>query len=165
MKITTIYSALIIAAFFMSARYATAGPYIKIESVDAASNYPTVRVHLTVSGLHDEEAETLDDTHISVVEDGSRVIKGVSVTRQNDPDYYLCVVFSIDSSKSIDKKFMARIKSTARDMVKGLEERDRIALFRFNDRVVMMNDFTQNKDEIIRKINRIERHGTRTLLY
>ncbi len=50
-------------------------------------------------------------------------------------------------------------------MIDQMDKKNRIALFRFNDRVVKLNDFTIDRDEIIKNINQIQRHGTKTLLY
>jgi FOG: FHA domain len=143
-----------------------AGQLVKIEKIDASSvAYPTVKVFLCINGIHDCDITAPEEKTLSFYEDGSRVEESITVTKQVYDEHYLYLVFSIDSSKSISKKFLRQIKSSARDIVRSIGPQDKIAVYRFDDHVSLLNTFTQNTDQIIRNINSVKRHGTKTLLY
>lgn len=152
-------------ALIISALSVRGGPHLTIENVDTDSHYPSVRVHFTVYGLDDASADSLGATHLSIFEDRTRIVDDITVTRQRDAENHICMVVSIDSSRSISKEIMSRIRKTARDMINQMDTKNRIALFRFNDRVVQLNDFTDDRDEVIQNLDQIQRHGTKTLLY
>ncbi len=152
-------------ALIINAPSAIGGSNLTIENVDPDSHYPAIRVHFTVYGLDNEAAESFDSSNLSILEDKTRVHKNLTLTRQPDVEKHICMVFSIDSSRSISREVMPQIRKTARDMIKLMDEKNKIALFRFNDKVVKLNDFTANRDEVINNINKIQRHGKKTLLY
>jgi VWFA-related protein len=143
-----------------------AGQFVKIERIDASSiAYPKVQVFLRIDGIHESDITAPDEKILTFYEDGSRVDDSITVTKQIDTEQYLYLVFSIDSSKSISKKFLSQIKSSARDIVRSIGPQDKIAVYRFNDHVSLLNTFTQNTDQIIKNINSVKRHGKKTLLY
>lgn len=164
-KRNVLFKASCFVTLILAAISATGGPHLAIENIDADSHYPTIRVSFTVYGLDDGSPQSLDEDQISIIENKIPIDQGITITRQPRAENYLCMVFSIDSSRSISKKSMSRIRKTARDMIKGMDKKNKIALFRFNDRVVQLNDFTRDHDEIINNINHINRHGHKTLLY
>ncbi|HPR37979.1 MAG TPA: VWA domain-containing protein, partial [Spirochaetota bacterium] len=106
----------------------------------------------------------LDEGNIQVYEDGYMVnyvkVKNVSSSADN-----LHLAFAIDSSKSISAPFLEKIKKDAKGIINSAGDQDRIALYRFNDKVVLLNSFTSNRLELIKGIKSVERHGTRTMLY
>lgn len=141
-----------------------AGHYIKIEKIDASTDFPKVSILLTVSGI-DRSPGTLDSNDLIIFEDGSRIDDPFKVIKHSDSENYLYLVFSIDSSKSISKRFLKRIKISARDITSSIGSKDKIAVYQFDDSVVLLNSFSHSTDEIIKNINDIERHGKKTLLY
>src|SRR4030042_3148031 len=143
----------------------SAGHYIAINSIDAHSDYPRIKVIITLNGIDLSDADVRDEKYLSLYEDGLKIVDHREVVKEADDEKYLYLVLSIDTSKSISKKFLKNIKSSVRDVVKHLGSNDKIAVYRFNDHVMLLNDFTRNTDEIIRNISAVERHGKRTLLY
>ena len=142
-----------------------AGQYVKIEGVDLCSSYPAGRIFLAIKGLQSSLVTAPGENLLSIVEDGRHITDGITVKKQSDAQNYLYMVFSIDSSKSISKKFMASIKAAAREIVTSIGPNDTIAVYHFDDRVTKLNDFTKNTDLIVKNINSVERHGKKTLLY
>src|SRR4030042_2277929 len=143
----------------------SAGQYIAIDSIDAHSDYPRIKVLITLNGTDLSDADFNHEKYLSLYEDGQKIVDHITVRKQADNEKYLYLVLSIDSSKSISKKFLKNIKSSVGDIVKHLGSNDKIAAYRVNDHVMLLNDFTRNTDEIIRNISAVERHGQRTLLY
>ena len=58
-----------------------------------------------------------------------------------------------------------KIKNSANDFLGQSASSDLIALYRFNDEVILLNSFTKNRVDLVRNINKINRHGSKTLLY
>src|SRR4030067_2984408 len=138
------------------------GQYIKIEKIDAESAYPAV--NLFISALTPSKSLLQKDT-ISLYEDGNEVVGDFTLTPQPDVEDYSYLVISIDSSKSIRKKFLAFSKASAKELAKRRGPKTKTAVYRFNDSVVLLTDFSLDTDTIAGQINSIERHGKRTLLY
>jgi len=143
---------------------AAAGPFLKINSIDAQSAFPEVTVTCTVKNPGNEHVTGLDEDNLQVYENGYRV-NYVRVSSPSESEEYLYLVFSIDTSKSIDRAFLKRIKSSAVEIVNSAGPRDRIAIHRFNNSVRLLNSFSADKRELVDNINSLERHGNRTLLY
>jgi VWFA-related protein len=141
-----------------------AGQYLKIETIDASTDFPKVKISLTVNGI-DGCIGALDESDLTINEDGSRIDAPVKVTNYTGSENYLYLVFSIDSSKSISKKFLKSIKSSAREIARSIGSKDKIGVYQFDDSVILLNSFSQSTAEIIKNINSIERHGQKTLLY
>jgi len=141
---------------------AIAGQYLKINKIDASSEFPKIKISVTINGI-DSSPDVLND--LVIEEDGSRIEESLSVKKDADSENHLYLVFSIDSSRSISKKFLKKIKKSARDIAGGIGEKDKIAVYRFNDNVELLNSFSRNTDEILDSIDGIKRHGNRTLLY
>jgi len=79
---------LTLAGFILLAliRAAAASPFIEINSVDAASDYPSIKVLFTLKNLPKGQSGDLTDEHISLFEDGYRVnhTKLLSMSDQKD---------------------------------------------------------------------------------
>ena len=141
-----------------------AGPFLKINRIDAESEFPKVKIFLTAKNIDGTLITGLNEENIFLYEDGYRV-NYVMVKSQSDTMGFLYFVFSIDSSKSISQEFLAEIKESARQIVNSVGQNDRIAIFRFNDDVKLLASFTNNKSELFKNIKKIETHGKNTLLY
>ena len=148
----------------LTALPASSGPFIHIDNLDTEKDYPYINIHITVNNLDQKEFPLLDDNNLRVYEDGFRV-NNINIINISDTRDFLYLVMSIDSSKSINRKFLKSIKSAAREIVNSSSPRDRVALYRFNDNVTRLNTFIMNKKELVQNINSIERHGKKTLLY
>ncbi|MDA3899971.1 MAG: VWA domain-containing protein [Spirochaetes bacterium] len=141
-----------------------AGPFVKINSIDARVEYPDIQLRVSVQDKDKNWIAGLDEENFLVYEDGYRVnyVQVKSLEKEKD---LLYLVFSIDSSKSIPQDYFQKIKKSAIDIVIASGVLERISLFRFNDRVVLLKNFTDNKSSLIEQIEKIEQHGSKTVLY
>ncbi len=160
----TIKLMILILGILFSSSSIMAGQCLKIEKIDALTDFPKVKIFLTVNGI-DGSMGALDENDLIINEDGSRIDDTFTMTKHTAPENYLYLVFSIDSSKSISKKFLKRIKTSAREIARSKGLKDKIAVYQFADSVELLNSFSHNTDEIIKNINGIERYGKKTLLY
>lgn len=159
-----IIPAVIILQLFGALTPAAAGPFISINSVDARTDFPRIKVNISVVDPEHRGIPGIDEGNIQVYEDGYMVnyVKVKNISSATDT---LHLVFAIDSSKSISAPFLDKIKKDAKGIVDSAGDNDRIALYRFNDRVILLNSFTSNRHELVNGIRSIERHGTQTMLY
>jgi VWFA-related protein len=150
--------------FLFSISSLLAGPFLKIHTVDVESSYPNIQIRVSAQDRYKNWIGDLTEDNITVYEDGYRV-NYVQVSNQQEEKDLLYLVFSLDASKSITEKTFAHIKNIALKIVGASSSDERIALFRFNDKVMFLNNFTENKGELINSIQGIERGGSKTLLY
>ena len=152
-----------IIIFLITLLPAAAGPFISINSVDADSDFPRVKLSVSVVSPERKGIPGIDEENILVFEDGYRV--DYRVKEASSPDDYLHVVIAVDSSKSISEQFLDRIKAEAGNFVNASGATDRIAVLRFNDTVRLLNNFTSGRLELQSSIRSVERHGKFTRLY
>ncbi len=145
-------------------RGAAASPFIEINSVDATSDYPSIKVLFTVKNLPKSQSGDLTEEHISLFEDGYRVnhTKLLSMSDQKD---FLYMVFSLDSSKRCGREMLTKFKESAKEIINRANPNDKIAIYRFNEEVLMLNNFTNSKSELMRSIDRMRTIGSKALLY
>ncbi len=157
---------LTLAGFILLAliRAAAASPFIEINSVDAASDYPSIKVLFTLKNLPKGQSGDLTDEHISLFEDGYRVnhTKLLSMSDQKD---FLYMVFSLDSTRRCGRDMLTRFKESAKEIITRANPNDKIAIYRFNEEILMLNNFTNSKSELMRSIDRIRTSGSKALLY
>ncbi len=141
----------------------SAGPFININSIDAKTDFPRVKLNLTVVDPDSRGINGLDEENILVYEDGYRVnyVKVKDISSSTDSLY---LVFAIDSSKSISKEYLEKIKKSAGEIVDSAGENDRILVLRFNDKVKLLNNFSSNRMELVNSIKSVDRHGSNTLM-
>lgn len=163
MRMLIVVCLLIAAGITMSAERADAGPFIRINKIDTA-DYPNVRVHLTATDGVTGHLSDLTEENLYVIEDGYRVnyVKMVDPESSKDLVY---LVFAADSSRSIRKDNFKKLKKIAGDIARAGTDRERVALYRFNNEVVLLSNFSGSRTDLARLIDRIEQHGTKTLLY
>jgi VWFA-related protein len=142
----------------------SAGPYLKIDRADAESEFPKVKIFLTVKDLNAGIGEDLDEKNLSLYEDNF-MVNYARVKNLSDAEGIVYIVMGIDSSKSISARTLKELKKSASDFLNQPGKKDMIALYRFNDEAVLLSNFTDNKDELLNKISNVQRHGKRTLLY
>jgi VWFA-related protein len=143
----------------------SAGSYLKIDSIDAVSNYPKVKVFTQIQGISKSELFLLDGENFSIYEDGSLIKNNVNIAKDTADENFLYIVLSIDSSKSISSRMLSKFKLSARDIVKSIGPKDKIAIYHFDDDVMLLHDFSRDIENITKSINAIRRHGKKTLLY
>ncbi|MCP4131379.1 MAG: VWA domain-containing protein [bacterium] len=158
------YSLIAVFVIVFSSFPIKGAPHLKVTDIDTDNDFPNIKIDVTVNKLYDKDILALDEENLLVYEDESRV-NYVKVENLSETTDFLYLVFSIDSSRSISERFLTAIKSSAKDIVNNTGARDKIAIYRFNDRVVKLNNFTLKKKELINDINSIKRHGKKTLLF
>ena len=141
----------------------SAGPFININSIDAKTDFPRIKLNLSVIDPDSRGITGLDEENVLVYEDGYRVnyVKVKDISSSSDSLY---LVFAIDSSKSISKEFLEKIKKNAGEIVDSAGENDRIAVIRFNDRMKLLNNFSSNRMELVNSIKSVDRHGSNTVM-
>jgi VWFA-related protein len=150
---------------FISVTGTAAGsPSLIIDSINTNDNFPDVEVSVTVNHNQKKYPVDLNEDHFSIYEDGKRA-SFITVKKIEDSEDFLYLVFSIDSSKSISRDFLRNIKTAAKDIVGSTGPKDKVAIYRFNDDVIMLNSFITEKRDLVKNINSIERHGKKTMLY
>lgn len=142
----------------------SAGPFLKIDRVDAVSESPVIKIFLTVRNSDNTAISGLNEENILVFEDDYRV-NYVRVKDLSESDGLLYMVYAIDSSKSITEELLGKLKDEAERLLGSSGTDDMTALYKFNDKVELLNNFTSNRAELQKNIEKIERHGTKTLLY
>ncbi len=140
-------------------------PYLSIKNIDPVSLFPMIQLEVSISDKKGESPAEINEENILLYEDGFRIVNQLKVERIKNSDDILYLVFSIDSSRSISRNFLARIKTDASKIVNSTGSGDRLAVYRFNDEVKLISSFTTDKNKVIERIKGITRHGTRTLLY
>ncbi len=136
---------------------------VHIDNIDTVRNFPFVDVFVHVNMVPVGVSE-FSQTHFRILENGTPVEVRDFQKLPSDSDT-LYLVLSLDSSKSISREFLARIKVSAREIIRSTGPTDKIAVYRFNDRSVRLRDFITDRKDLIRAIEDIERHGKKTLLY
>lgn len=154
---------LLTSIFILIALPVSAGPFININSIDSKTDFPRIKLNLSIVDPDNRGINGLDEENILVYEDGYRVnyVKVKDISSSADSLY---LIFAIDSSKSISKEYLEKIKKNAADIVDSAADNDRIAVLRFNDKVKLLNNFSSNRMEIINSIKSVERHGSYTLM-
>lgn len=142
---------------------AWAGPFVGINSVDAVTEFPRVKLNLSVVDPDNRGITGLDEENILVYEDGYRVnyVKVKDISSSGDSLY---LVLAIDSSKSISNEFHEKLKKNAREIVESAGANDKIAILRFNDKIKLLNNFSSNRMELINSIRSVDRHGSNTVM-
>ncbi len=141
-----------------------AGPFIKIDKTDCESEFPNVKIFVSVNSQGLLSSQTFDEESISLYEDGYRV-NYVSIKQIAEGDSFLYYVFSIDTSKSIRKASFKKAKVLAKGIIGAARDGDTFSVYRFNDEVKLLTAFTQSRSEVIQAIDSMRLQGSKTLLY
>ena len=161
LKYTACRAFLVVAAAFLAVP-AFADRNIKVLSTDT-SGFPTVLLKVAVSNGGRGAPVDLSDEHILVYEDGFRV-NYVSVKPAEAEDAARFVL-AIDSSRSIKAPDLERIKRAARGLIDASAPSDSFAVVRFNDEVRIACPLTTARERLVRCVEGIRAHGSRTMLY
>lgn len=152
-----------IIIFLLALMPLSAGPFISITGVDPDTDFPGVKVSVSVINPGHKGIPGIDEENILVFEDGYRV--SYRIREASGPSDSLHVVIAVDSSKSINAEFLEKIKSEAGNFINASAAADSIALLRFNDTVRLLNNFTSNRLELQANVRGIDRHGKFTRLF
>ncbi len=137
-----------------------AGPFLKIDRIDAETEFPKINIFITVQNTDKINISGLSEENIAVYEDGY-LANYTKVKNLTEKESTLYMVLAVDSSKSISAKLLQDIKNSADEFLSNAGTGDMTALYRFNDETILLNNFTNNRAELIKNINKIQRHGTR----
>jgi hypothetical protein len=132
---------------------------LEISTVNSKNKFPEIDIEVVVRGergVSQGDLELLEDGHI---------VENFSIKKTDPSKESLYLVVSIDSSKSIRKEQLKKIKKSAVELVDSANEVGKIALYHFNDEVVLLKERTNTKSELANKIDDISVRGTKTLLY
>jgi VWFA-related protein len=122
-----------------------------------------VKVILTVYDAENNALDYLDITNFRVSEDSQPVIIQ-SVDRADNNQ--LNVVLLLDTSGSMMGLNIDYAKAAASDFVSALGSRDQVAIKRFDEQVVNVSGFTNNRGELLSRINSVNATlGSGTCLY
>jgi VWFA-related protein len=141
-----------------------AGPFLKIDRIDAETEFPKINVFITVKDNDKINISGLNEENISIYEDGY-LTNYIKVKKLTEKENTLFMVLAVDSSKSISANLLQDLKNSADEILSLADTSDMTALYRFNDETILLNNFTNNRTELIKNIYKIERHGTKTLFY
>jgi VWFA-related protein len=139
------------------------GPFVQINSIDHESDFPNIRMDISIVGTDRAPVSGLNEENILVYEDGYRV-NYVKVRSGGKEKEILYFVFSVDSSRSVHARDLERFKKVARGIIESAEPDDMFAVYRFNDEVNILTSFTNNRPELMKSIESITGHGSKTHL-
>ncbi len=159
-----LFAIIVMLSVFFPFAHAEGDGSVRIERIDAVKNYPAVDILVHVAAPDEGSAGYLSRENFRLYVDDHPVEIQV-IERAEAGNQTLYLVLSLDSSKSLSRNFLARLKSSAREIIRITDPSDRIAVYRFNDRSVRLTEFFSNKKDLINAIEYIERHGSKTLLY
>lgn len=142
-----------------------AEPFLKIDEVNYDDTFPKITVKVNILSNDSMPVYGLTEENIMLYENGYRVnyLKIKNMLSSESDIIYL--VFSVDSSKSISENFLKDVKKSISEIISISDTNEKIALMRFNDRVILLNNFSNNKKEILGNLDSIDRHGKNTMLY
>ncbi len=141
-----------------------AKPFLYINSVDTNSEFPIIKLNLSIMDSDKTWIKGINQENIIIYEDGSRISRFQIKDMVNSNDIFY-LIFSIDSSKSISSENHKKLKESAIYIINNSEKNEKFAIYRFNDRVIKLQDFSQSKKQLLNTLNSISRHGSKTLLY
>jgi len=164
LKLIRCAAILSLVMMLITGRTASASSFLTVHKVEVDTSFPVIKVFFSARNPQSAPLTSLNEDNITLYEDGYRVnyVKLVDMAGQRENLY---LVFSIDTSKSVSRSLLNKFKESAKDILNRSDPGDRIALYRFNDEVVMLNNFASTRSEIARNIDLIKTTGAKTLLY
>ncbi|MCX8122599.1 MAG: FHA domain-containing protein [Spirochaetes bacterium] len=138
----------------------TAKPIITIDSIDVTS-FPAINIKGIINKPESTDIGAVTKEHFTVLEDGTKVKNFELKTSIADSYIAVCV----DSSKSISKKNFLKLKKIALNVISKSPEHYKFILYKFNDEVVKLGSFLENRYYYHETIETIQQHGKRTKLF
>ncbi|MGL4368577.1 MAG: FHA domain-containing protein [Spirochaetota bacterium] len=124
------------------------------------AGYPEISLSARIEGCGND----LTEEDLSLFENGS-LVENFTLSRDFKADDTLYLVISLDSSRSINNESFTRVKTRILELLTAASGKDKIGIYRFDDDVLLIEDFTLNKTELARRVDSVSRHGSKTLLY
>lgn len=150
----------IVIAVFLSARILFAGPIVAIERIDVAS-FPEITINGIIHKPEGSQITSVSRENFTIVEDGTLIHDFTVMSAGIDRYIAVC----IDASKSISRKNFLKLKKIADNLIEKSPPRYNFILYKFNDEVVTLSAFSENKANYREVIESLQQHGTRTKLY
>jgi hypothetical protein len=141
--------------------YSRKGELLSIEKIDTRSHAPAVQLSILLRGFKNIP---VDESSFSVYEDGI-IVEKMSVKKVKAMNGFVFLIVSIDSSKSISSKSLGDIKKSARNLVESAKDTFKIGIWKFDDDVYFLKDFSSKREDLLKTIDSIVRQGTKTFLY
>lgn len=154
------------AQFWLKLEQIEQGPadtvFVTVNQTDVR-DFPTVRYLVSVTDTSRQPVTGLDKSNFSVEEDGQSV--PFTVTPVGGDSSIISVALSLDNSTSISSAELQDIKAAATAFVDILQTNDRAAVFKFARNVVLIQDFTSDKNALRNAIDgaRIPNAGSTSL--
>ena len=129
--------------------YQSSGEFdVVVNQVDL-SNYPQLKLYVTVTGSSGDPVLGILSDAFSVDEDGVTMeIKEVTnVGDEPDPEP-IKIVLAMDTSSSVEGQAIEDMKVAATEFAKDLDPRDKVALVGFNQAVSEIHPFTNNTNVV-----------------
>ncbi|MHB8276973.1 MAG: VWA domain-containing protein [Candidatus Humimicrobiaceae bacterium] len=142
--------------------YADQGSTLSIKQTQN-SNFPETIIYFSVFDSSGIPLKNLQKEDIEIKENDKIItdLKIESIINNETPAY---ISMLIDSSGSMKGAPLEEAKSAAKAFIGSLKDVDEAKIFTFNDKVIIVQDFTKDKDLLNKAIDNIEVVGTKTVL-
>ena len=120
--------------------------------------FPQVSVSVSVTDRNGPKAN-LTATDFWIVEDGVQV-PAEAITVESDNSEGMRLVLALDLSMKQD--FLSQVKEATKVFIDSLEPGDKVAVIAFFDEVRLVQDFTNDKEDLVTAIDALRnrsRHG------
>jgi len=133
---------------------------VTIRQIDK-SQFPEVSLFISVEDPSSHVSSRLNSTGFTVVESGTSVDLVAQVTPLGEDSYAnsISTVLTIDKSGSMEGIKIEDAKRAATAYTELMRANDQIAVLAFDDHVLTINDFTNDKDDLSSAISRIRADG------
>lgn len=130
---------------------------VSLTQIDS-SNFPEIKIYVSVLDENDKSIEDLNEENFSVFEQG--VKQNISVDRLDPEEDHMSVALVLDTSGSMSGQRMRDAKAAALDFIKNsLEPGDRAAVIEFATIVTVVQDFTDDNDALINAVESLTATG------
>ncbi|MHB8277101.1 MAG: VWA domain-containing protein [Candidatus Humimicrobiaceae bacterium] len=142
--------------------YADQGSTLSIKQIQN-TNFPETIIYFSVFDSSGIPLKNLQKDDIEIEENDKIItdIKIESIINNETPAY---ISLLIDSSGSMKGAPLEEAKNAAKTFISSLKDADEAKIFTFNDKVIIVQDFTKDKDLLNKAIDNIESEGTKTVL-
>lgn len=128
-----------------------------------ASAFPLVRCYVSVTDENGESVTGLTRENFTVVED-EQVVSSFRFGSTLGGGEQIAIVIALDRSGSMKGRPLATAKTAAKDFVRRLSDRDRVAVVAFASAVEVKCLFSTDRNIVARKLDRIRPGGETAFL-
>lgn len=131
---------------------------VRVKSLDA-SHFPVIQAYVTVTDRDGAYYRNLTEQNFAVAENKFKLDSFVVESNLKNMNIVLC----LDNSASM-KKAMSELQRSAFTFIKGLDPTDKCSVITFNNKVTVLQDFTNDKYVLSNALFQMRAKGG-TLLY